>query len=74
MYNIDLRQGARRDFSDHVAMLYSPRVAGLVAAALEAPEGTRLHADVDSVVLPWVGALPRWRRRRDSASSAPDAQ
>lgn len=58
--NVDIAQGARRDVSDHLAMLYSPRVINLVLAALDEPENAEQYPELDTRVLPWFGEAPEW--------------
>lgn len=73
--NVLIQQGALADFSDHLAMLYSPHVIDLVLEALsdDAEDYRAAHPAVTGTVLPFFGALPRrlprvalprWRRSR----------
>lgn len=59
--NVLVQQGAFADFSDHLAMLYSPHVIDLVLEALsdDAESYRAAHPAVTGTVLPFFGALPR---------------
>ncbi|WP_448852959.1 esterase/lipase family protein [Corynebacterium frankenforstense] len=59
--NVVVQQGALADFSDHLAMLYSPHVIDLVLEALsdDAEDYRAAHPAVVGTVLPFFGALPR---------------
>ncbi|MEJ4100504.1 alpha/beta fold hydrolase [Corynebacterium mastitidis] len=61
--NVLIQEGAVRDFSDHLAILYSPRVIDLILEELD-PTGEyrTTHPQVRGTVLPGYGALPQWRR------------
>ena len=59
--NVVVQQGALADFSDHLAMLYSPHVIDLVLEALsdDAEDYRAAHPAAAGTVLPFFGALPR---------------
>lgn len=65
--NILLQTGNIKDFSDHLAILYSPRVVDLVLEALhDGDENYRdTHPEVSSWVVPWFGEARFARRRRE---------
>ena len=69
--NVLVQTGNIKDFSDHLAILYSPRVVDLVLEALhDGDENYRdTHPEVSSWVVPWFGearrpSLPFLRRHR----------
>ncbi|MBC3186070.1 alpha/beta fold hydrolase [Corynebacterium sp. zg-331] len=63
--NVLVQEGAVRDFSDHLAILYSPRVIDFIREELDVTGGYRsTHPLVRGTVLPGYGALPQWRRRK----------
>lgn len=71
--NILIQDGSSKDFSDHLAMLYSPRVVDLIVEQLHTDPGNYRdsHPQVSAWVVPWFGEittptfprLPHWLRR-----------
>ncbi|MBC2682273.1 esterase/lipase family protein [Corynebacterium anserum] len=63
--NLLVQTGNVKDFSDHLAILYSPRVVDLILEALHPGEDNYrdTHPEVSRWVLPGFGEarLPRWR-------------
>lgn len=63
--NLLVQTGNVKDFSDHLAILYSPRVVDLVLEALHPGEDDyrKTHPEVSNWVFPWFGEarLPGWR-------------
>lgn len=63
--NVLVQEGAVRDFSDHLAILYSPRVIDFILEELDVTgEYRTTNPIVRGTVLPGYGALPQWKRKR----------
>ncbi|MGV0360278.1 esterase/lipase family protein [Corynebacterium mastitidis] len=61
--NVLVQEGAVRDFSDHLAILYSPHVIDRILEELDdTGEYRTTRPRVRGTVLPGYGALPQWRR------------
>ncbi|RAV33076.1 esterase/lipase family protein [Corynebacterium heidelbergense] len=63
--NLLVQTGNVKDFSDHMAVLYSPKVLDLVLEALEGEESYRPgHPHVTGTVVPFLGSMPKvpWRQ------------
>lgn len=60
VHNVLIQQGAVRDFSDHLAVLYSPRIVDFIEEALsdDAESYRTEHPYVSRTVLPFLGAVP----------------
>ncbi|MDP9852054.1 esterase/lipase family protein [Corynebacterium lowii] len=65
--NVLVQEGAVRDFSDHLAILYSPRVIDFILEELDITgEYRTTNPQVRGTVLPGYGSLPQWKRRRQA--------